>query len=222
MRHFSAALFLAALSSVALQGEIEERRGSAAPITIYTQFEQPCPDSAVAAMARELAEIMEPAGLDVEWRPVDSPRSLEPVFTLVVAGFKGSCDIEDLSGGRTGTGALGWTHTTDGDVLPFTAMDCDRIRGFIGPLVARAEQKDRETLMGRAMARVLAHELYHVLARTMDHAKVGVGKSRYTPRDLLSPQFRFEDRQCRALRTAMLPRLGRTLPHEEQPETGGF
>lgn len=222
MRHISAALFLAALFSVVLRGQTEERRGSAAPISIYTQFEQSCPDSSLAAMARELADIMEPAGLDFEWRPADCPNVDDPVFALVVTGFKGSCNIEDTSGGLSGSGALGWTHTTDGTVLPFTGIDCDRIRGFIGPLVEQGEQKKRETLMGRAMARVLAHELYHVLAGTVRHARAGVGKSHYTAKDLVAPHFRLEDRQCQTLRTTMLPRLTRALRRQEQQEAGGF
>ena len=44
----------------------------------------------------------------------------------------------------------------------------------------------RDLAYGRAMARVLAHELYHVLRRTRIHTASRLTKARLAPADLLS------------------------------------
>jgi hypothetical protein len=50
------------------------------------------------------------------------------------------------------------------------------------------------------MARVLAHELYHVLAQTRDHAAEGIGKPCFTAADLVSSRFEFEATSLSRLR----------------------
>jgi hypothetical protein len=55
--------------------------------------------------------------------------------------------------------------------------------------------------MGRALGRVLAHELYHIFANTTRHAADGVGKPAYSVADLLSADFRFARREALAMRT---------------------
>ena len=42
------------------------------------------------------------------------------------------------------------------------------------------------------MARVVAHELYHVLMRTTEHARAGVARSCFSSSDLLAERFEFE------------------------------
>jgi hypothetical protein len=97
---------------------------------------------------------------------------------------------------------LGWTHVSDGQILPFTDVSCDRIREFVqsGLLTYRAE--DREEKYGRALGRVLAHELYHIFANTTRHGSVGVAKESYNVQDLLANDFRFEAKESRMLQTS--------------------
>ncbi len=42
------------------------------------------------------------------------------------------------------------------------------------------------------MGRLVAHELYHVLAQTRDHATEGIGKPCFSAADLISDRFEFE------------------------------
>jgi hypothetical protein len=42
------------------------------------------------------------------------------------------------------------------------------------------------------MARLLAHEFYHVLAQTEHHTETGVAKARFSTADLLADHFHFE------------------------------
>jgi hypothetical protein len=50
------------------------------------------------------------------------------------------------------------------------------------------------------MARVVAHELYHVLMRTTDHARAGVARSCFSTGDLLTERFEFEGATLARLR----------------------
>jgi hypothetical protein len=73
---------------------------------------------------------------------------------------------------------------------------------FIQKQLLYLRSADRETAYGRALGRVVAHELYHIFANTLHHGSDGVGKSAYTVQELLNDEFRFEDREGDALRTA--------------------
>ena len=61
--------------------------------------------------------------------------------------------------------------------------------------------KEREEAYGRAVGRVLAHELYHIFANTLHHGSNGVGKGIYSVVDLLTRDFHFEERDYEALRS---------------------
>ncbi|MFY9727215.1 MAG: hypothetical protein WAJ87_17085, partial [Bryobacteraceae bacterium] len=87
-----------------------------------------------------------------------------------------------------------------GVILPFAEVDCQRIRGFTQKQLLTMPAEDREKVYGRALGRVLAHELYHIFANTAAHSSSGVGKSKYTVQDLLSPKFQFEGRESLALK----------------------
>ena len=42
---------------------------------------------------------------------------------------------------------------------------------------------------GRALARVAAHEIYHIVAQTTEHQERGVAKAAFSVRDLMSARF---------------------------------
>src|SRR5450759_1447498 len=151
-----------------------------APITLYTQFEQAPPEGVLDALQDEVESIMAPIGLRFQWRDLGKAGGHEVSAELAVVTFKGRCDTAAPLTRSRFEGALGWTHVSDGQILPFTDVSCDRVREFVqtGLLAFRAE--DREEKYGRALGRVLAHELYHIFANTMRHGSFGVAKQSYT------------------------------------------
>jgi hypothetical protein len=138
-----------------------------------------------------------------EWRSLDGVRGNELSVELAVLTFKGRCDIAGLSPHIVSNpGALGWTHVSDGAILPFSDVDCDRIRTFIQKELLSVRAPDREESYGRALGRVVAHELYHIFTNTGKHGSCGVGKAAFTIQELLSDEFQFEERESLALRTS--------------------
>jgi hypothetical protein len=171
------------------------------PVMLYAGFQQPAPAGVVEALRKELDNILEPAGLHFAWRSLAGVTGSGVSAELAVLTFKGRCTVDVLAGQPAVSGALGWTHISDGVVLPFADVDCDRIRLFLQRELLSIQAGDREQFFGRAVARVVAHELYHVFVKTTHHASHGICKSAFTPQDLLSGDFRFGDRDAAALKT---------------------
>jgi hypothetical protein len=194
-------LALFCLLAGVLPGSSETRGATFAPITLYTQFQQAPPAGVLQALRDEVESIMAPIGLRFEWRDLNQTHGHEVSAELAVVTFKGRCDTAGLVARSRIEGALGWTHVSDGQILPFTDVNCDRVREFAQSGLLMLQTEDREEKYGRALGRVLAHELYHIFANTMRHGSVGVAKESYSMQDLLSDDFQFQAKESRMLQT---------------------
>ena len=183
-------------------GWSETRVAMFAPITLYTQFERAPPAGVLEALQDEVESIMEPIGIGFEWRDLGKTGGHEVSAELAVVTFKGRCDAAGLLARSKFEGALGWTHVSDGQILPFTDVSCDRVREFVQTGLLTFRTEDREEKYGRALGRVLAHELYHIFANTMRHGSFGVAKESYNVQDLLADNFQFEAKETRMLQTS--------------------
>jgi hypothetical protein len=184
-----------------IPGCSETRVDTFAPITLYTQFEQAPPGGVLEALRVEVESIMAPIGLRFQWRNLDKAGGHEVSAELAVVTFKGRCDAAGLSTRSRFEGALGWTHVSDGQILPFTDISCDRVRQFTQSGLLAFRSDDRAAKYGRALGRVLAHELYHIFANTMRHGSIGVAKESYSMQDLLADDFLFQAKELRMLQT---------------------
>ena len=174
-------------------------------VTVYTQFQKPYSAISLDEMKHELAAIMGPLGLDFTWRSLDAVRGNEVSAELVVVTFQGTCGIEDeLTGFDPESGPLGWTHVSDGTVLPFSDVDCDKVRRFIAADVRGFDPLEQKIRYGRALGRVLSHEFYHVFTNATHHASGGVAKACYTSRDLVCDHFQFQEKDTKELRSGRL------------------
>jgi hypothetical protein len=192
-------LLALAVATLPAFGE-EHRQAAVAPISLYAEFKQSPPPALVAALHEELDVIMLPIGIEFDWRTLDDASVHQISVELAVVTFKGRCDAADLLPLRSEPAALGWTHVSDGEILPFSVIDCDRVRDFLQHDLLAVAPARREFALGRSLARVLAHELYHIFANTAKHAPDGIAKRAYTVRDLLSDDFQFEAHESETLR----------------------
>lgn len=170
-----------------------------APVALYTQFQQQPSETVLQTIRQELATIMTPMGLRFEWRSLASAQGSEVSVELAVISFKGYCDVAHLAPHFSHPGPLGWTHVSEGTILPFSDVDCDGIRSFLQNGLLAVRGPEREQLFGRAVARVLAHELYHILANTQHHGAGGVAKAAYTVENLLAADFTFDEKESNVL-----------------------
>jgi hypothetical protein len=193
---------LLCLALAALPAFGGQRAASLAPIALYTQFQQDPPQAVLESLQAELESIMAPMGLSFEWRPLGAPGGNQVSVELAVVAFKGRCDVAGLLPRSMNPGALGWTHISDGAILPFADIDCEAVRSFVQKDLLAMRLADRAQVFGRALARVVAHELYHIFANTTHHGSDGVGRESYSVQNLLSPEFQFQARESLALRNS--------------------
>lgn len=154
-------------------------------------------------MKAELEAIMGRAGFSVAWPA--SNQTLDASF-LIVVDFSGTCAPRSAAPFREET-SLASTSIVDGAVLPFSRIDCTALTRAVGPA--------GDALYGQAMARVLAHELYHVLTRTRDHGRAGIAKPCFRTVDLVAPTFDFEQNIRMQLRSLLSPPTGVDRTDEE-------
>jgi hypothetical protein len=162
---------------------------TAAPaVTLVLQFDNAYSAESLDVMEREVASIVSESGIKVDWRMLSDVRSSDSFESLVVVRFRGACNMEPTLADKRSY--YGFTHISDGSVLPFSEVECDKISNSIRPAMSKAQWRERDSVLGRAMGRVLAHELFHMLAKSQHHAVEGVTKSALSPAQLVSPELR--------------------------------
>jgi hypothetical protein len=162
--------------------------GQVGSTALYTEFQhQPSP-GVIQAMREETTSLLADEGLHFEWRSL--PMSGHEVWAdLAVLTFQGSCEMLPFASNSHPDNRLGWTHVSDGKVLPFAEVDCDAVRAFLLSNLYTLPTASRELVYGRAIGRVLAHELLHIFAGTAHHSDYGVDQPALSRADLLCDQL---------------------------------
>ncbi len=132
-------------------------------------------------MQAELQRLLDPADLEIQWK---TSRSGAEDFDLVAVGsFEGSCSSKEAV--AEGSSILGDTSISNGHILPFFRVDCATIQRLL-------DRNADGAVLGRALARVIAHELYHIIANTSAHHDTGVAKAKFSTKDLTTPRFELD------------------------------
>ncbi len=151
-------------------------------------------------MSREADHILKPSGIALHWvlgEPIPVVDGL-----LVVVRLRGHCDMDRAANLQTGH-PLGWSYQVDGAVLPFSDLACDSIRGSVQAAMMAGNHLRGNILLGRAMGRVLAHELYHIVADTTQHGRDGVAQEALSPRELTSGTLEFQSSDFAAIQSGL-------------------
>src|SRR5579872_1504257 len=173
-------------------------------LTIIFQFDRPYSQTSLNSMQRELASIMQDSGIDIQWRERAGVKSSDSFSNLVVVNFRGNCIVDAIHMNYTEPGPLAFTHSSNGTVLPFSDVSCDRVRAAVRGAMWGDDFKRANFLFGRALARVLAHELYHAVAGTYAHAEKGVARRQLSSADLISDQLRLNDAELEQMHAVMV------------------
>jgi len=164
---------------------------NAAPaVTLVLQFDDAYSTRSLAEMKREVSSIVRKSGLRIDFRFLADIHVPESFESLVVVRFRGACVMQPSADMRDERGYYAFTHVSDGDVLPFSEVECDKIASSIGPRMSRSQWRDRDSIFGRALGRVLAHELVHMLTKSQHHSGGGVTRSALSPAQLVAERLR--------------------------------
>jgi hypothetical protein len=141
---------------------------------------------AVREMNREAGRILKRSGISLRSRIGPPPHAVPGL--LVVVKLVGQCDMDGTTA-YLEPGPLGWSHEVNGDIIPFSDLACENLRGAVEAAIAQGNPLRANVLLGRAMGRVLAHELYHIVGDTAAHAREGVAQPALSPRELTTGQL---------------------------------
>jgi len=161
-------------------------------IGVFIDFDAVPSARSVEVMKSEAAKIMNSAGYKLNWRALKENEGHEAFSHVVVVKFHGKCRLEypALSDAETNEPVtLASTLVRDGQVLPFSDVQCDQVR----KILAYSAPPDRQRALGLALGRVVAHELYHLLAGTTKHAGAGLARATHDWLDLLSGAASFRE-----------------------------
>jgi hypothetical protein len=181
------------------------------------------------SMRRELARLMQTAGYELEWRgPQDS--NIDTGAFLAVVELKGDCEAPSGSFGPGSTlpnmAQLASTSVSDGQVLPFSWVNCGNVTKLLAPALLDLPAARADFIFGRAVARLIAHEFYHMLMQTREHTRSGISKPCFTAADLLTNSFEFEYaalaqlQRSQAGHTVELPPAASSAADASEPVSG--
>lgn len=179
---------------------------AAQPVRLGVLFSTPIEASPdlVDEFQRETERLIGLPGIDVLWRKLEENDGSQVFDRLVVVRFRGACRFSDTEQ-PVYRGPLGFTHISGGRILPFIDLDCERLRGVLAASPAARGYPLTNRLLGRALARVAAHEFYHVLAASEEHAVSGIAKASLSASELLAGGSGFSKESVDRIRMRILP-----------------
>lgn len=171
-------------------------------VSVYLKSHQDSVSPAIGYMQTELTSSLASAGVGVHW--VDAGQALSAPGRLLTIELRGVCQpVWSSVGIFTDLSALAASEIVDGKVLPYGWIDCTALNQLLGRSLPRDSEDERAKVYGRALSRLLAHEVYHMLAQTEKHTRTGLSKARFNVADLLAQNLRFEPSAVAKLRLSM-------------------
>src|ERR1700733_3647090 len=156
-----------------------------ADVTVVVNFQNAYSAPAIQAMEREVEQILKATGVSLEWR-TRSEASDATFNDLVVMTFKGSCVFSPMPVLYDELGPYAITRTAGGEVQPFGEVDCDHVASSLHTAMSGDDYAKADLLLGRALGRVVAHELVHMLTKSKQHGREGVEKAGLSARQLIA------------------------------------
>jgi hypothetical protein len=187
-------------------------------VTVVLDVRGHFPPGAMRQMRQEAGQILSPSGIRLEWRTL-SEASAGTFKDLVVLTFHGSCALDAAPAFLSEPGAYAFTRSADGEVQPFGEVDCDRVVNSVKSASTGEDRSNPDLLMGRALGRVVAHELVHMLTRSADHGREGVQKAALSGRQLISASLPLSALDIDRLKERYMSRVSRGSDTPAESET---
>ncbi len=167
-------------------------------VTVVLTFEPGHSEAVVGELKHELTGLFEESGLDLDLKLVGDLGPYPQFRRVVMVRFQGTCRMDRMPRVLERQGSLGFSHVIDGELLPFIEIRCDLVRDLVRSAIVN-DNPERDLLLGRALGRVVAHELYHVLVRTCKHGH-GPAQPMLSGAQLISSRMAFDSADLEKLR----------------------
>ena len=169
-----------------------ERPSGPPALTIVLEFQGAHSNRTVSEMRREFETVMQATGLRFEWRMREDVA--EQTFdNIVLVRFKGSCVLPPVGYLHEDRGPLAFTYSNGDTLLPFSQVMCDRVTSSVRSAMFGGDFERPDLLLGRALGRVVAHEIVHILTHSGAHGKTGIEKTALSGNLLIAPRLRLSE-----------------------------
>jgi hypothetical protein len=157
-------------------------------VTVLVDFEKPYSEASVDALRSELQTLFAPSGLKIDLRVKNQLPPGAEFNQLVVFKMKGACSMVSMPIGALSDerGPLAMTYSSDGELLHFGEVECDRVRHSLERVLGKGYPEKRQTALGTALGMVMAHEMYHMMANAKAHTGAGVTKHSLSAEEMLA------------------------------------
>jgi hypothetical protein len=171
------------------------------PVAVFVGMDHAASARVLNSLEREVEDAVGPSGIRVSWRAMDASQFSQVYERIAMVRLRGECRVGAPLPRQSAKAhePLGQTHVSDGKVLPIADIRCDSVRRVIYKELQAADSDQRDELLGRALGRVAAHELYHMLLRTMEHGREGLARPAQSSSDLLAAHTHFGQQEEKRL-----------------------
>ena len=179
------------------------------PLTVLMDFEAPHSEASLRSLRQSLNQLLSPGGINVDVQlRADLPSNAQ-FGELVIFKMKGSCSL--MSSLPVGPiyderGPLAMAYTSDGQVLHFGEVECDRVRHSLQRILGSNASLKNQQAFGSALAVVIAHEVYHMLGNVRNHTHKGLTKPELSASELMDSHL--------ALPPSAMATMGKSLHAE--------
>jgi hypothetical protein len=173
-------------------------------VDVFLDVEHGAQAGVLISLQREVEQAVSPSGLNVHWHSMDASQYTQVYEHMAMLHLRGECRVDaprprkNTKNGRQPE-ALGQTQVVEGKVLPIAEIRCDAVRRLIDREMNATVPDQRGEMLGRALGRVIAHELYHILLRSIDHGREGLARPAQSSTDLVAEENRFGQPEERKL-----------------------
>ena len=154
-------------------------------LTVVLDFQGPRSALSIEAMKQEIEVLMRSSGMNFDWR-LRGELGGAAVDNLIVVRFKGKCVLEPVGYLYDERGPLAFTYSTAGGVQPYSEVACDKVTAAVRSAMAGGDFARADLLLGRALGRVVAHEMAHMLAKSGAHTHDGFTKAALSGKSLIA------------------------------------
>ena len=164
---------------------------SALDLTVLLDIEQAHSQRALVEMRKELAKVFRPTHVNIDVRLRQDVKPEETYNDVVLVKLKGTCRMQNFAALMDERGPFAWTHTVDGKILPFSEVACGHIARSIQQAMGD-RVVDGERMLGRAIARVMAHEIVHMVGKSASHSQAGVFRHALSGSQLIADKLELD------------------------------
>jgi hypothetical protein len=165
-------------------------------------FDSPHSEAPLQSLRQNLNHLLTAGGISVDLKLKENLPENPQFGQLVVFKMKGSCSMGPAPNQPASRqGPLAMAYTSDGQVLHFGEVECDRIRYALQRILGVGHSRRNQETYGAALAIVIAHEVYHMLGNATRHTRHGLTKPALSADELTSPNLALSPEALAAMLT---------------------